>query len=86
MPNPKVGTVTMGIEQAVKDSKGGKVAYRVDKLANLHIPAGKLSFETPKLLDNLLSIIAAVLKDKPAPVKRHLHEKYYPYINNGTRN
>jgi large subunit ribosomal protein L1 len=69
MPNPKVGTVTMAVEQAVKDAKGGKVAYRVDKLSNLHIPAGKISFITENLKDNLVSILAAIIKDKPATVK-----------------
>ncbi|MCD4817234.1 MAG: 50S ribosomal protein L1 [Candidatus Cloacimonetes bacterium] len=69
MPNPKVGTVTMDVKKAVNDSKGGKVTYRIDKLANLHLPAGKVSFEPKKLSDNVLMIINAILKDKPATVK-----------------
>ncbi len=69
MPNPKVGTVTMDVAKAVQDSKGGKVAYRVDKFSNLHIPAGKVSFEQNKLYDNIKSIINAVLKDKPSALK-----------------
>ena len=69
MPNPKVGTVTMEVGNVVKEAKFGKVAYRVDKFANLHVPAGKISFEIDKLKGNLLAIIAAILKDRPAAVK-----------------
>jgi len=69
MPNPKVGTVTMDVEKAVNESKGGKVTYRVDKFANLHIPAGKVSFDSDKIKENLLAIIAAILKERPATVK-----------------
>ncbi|MCB5234839.1 MAG: 50S ribosomal protein L1 [Candidatus Cloacimonetes bacterium] len=69
MPNPKVGTVTMDIAQAVEDSKGGKVAYRVDKFANLHIPAGKISFSEVQLKDNIKVIIGAILKERPAALK-----------------
>lgn len=69
MPNPKVGTVTMEVGQAVRDAKFGKVAYRVDKFANLHIPAGKLSFEKDKLRENIVTIIAAIVREKPAAVK-----------------
>ena len=69
MPNPKVGTVTMDIAQAVEDSKGGKVTYRVDKFANLHVPAGKLSFSEEKLRDNIKAIVAAVLKERPSALK-----------------
>lgn len=69
MPNPKVGTVTMDITKAVSDSKGGKVTYRVDKFANLHIMAGKLSFEASKLKENIITIIAAILRERPAALK-----------------
>jgi large subunit ribosomal protein L1 len=69
MPNPKVGTVTMDVAKAVEDSKGGKVTYRVDKFANLHIPAGKLSFEEDKLRENIKAILAAVIKERPATLK-----------------
>lgn len=69
MPNPKVGTVTMDITKAVSEAKGGKVTYRVDKFANLHIMAGKLSFEAPKLKENIITIIAAILRERPATVK-----------------
>ena len=69
MPNPKVGTVTMDITKAVSEAKGGKVTYRVDKFSNLHIMAGKLSFEASKLKENIITIIAAILRERPATVK-----------------
>ena len=69
MPNPKVGTVTMDITKAVSEAKGGKVTYRVDKFSNLHIMAGKLSFDAPKLKENIITIIAAILRERPATVK-----------------
>lgn len=69
MPNPKVGTVTMDIAKAVDEAKGGKVTYRVDKFANLHIPTGKISFEADQLKTNIKAILAAILKDRPATMK-----------------
>ena len=69
MPNPKVGTVTMDIQKAVKDAKGGKITYRVDKFSNLHVIAGKVSFPKENLKENILAIVGAVLKDRPATVK-----------------
>jgi len=69
MPNPKVGTVTMDVKKAVSESKGGKVTYRIDKFANLHIIGGKLSFEIDKLKDNIVTIIAAILRERPAALK-----------------
>lgn len=69
MPNPKVGTVTMDVAKAVEEAKGGKVTYRVDKFANLHIPAGKLSFEEDKLRENIKAILSAVIKERPATLK-----------------
>lgn len=69
MPNPKVGTVTMDIKKAVSESKEGKITYRVDKFANLHIIGGKLSFENKKLKENILTIISAILRERPAALK-----------------
>ena len=69
MPNPKVGTVTMDVAKAVKDSKGGKVEYRVDKFGNVHVPAGKKSFDIEKLKENILTIVSAILRERPATVK-----------------
>jgi large subunit ribosomal protein L1 len=69
MPNPKDGTVTMDIGKAVTDAKGGKVTYRVDKFANLHIPAGKRSFPDANLKENVKAILASILRDRPATLK-----------------
>jgi large subunit ribosomal protein L1 len=59
----------MDVGKAVEESKGGKVTYRVDKFANLHIPAGKISFPETDLRANLKSILAAILKERPATLK-----------------
>lgn len=69
MPNPKVGTVTMDVTKAVNESKGGKVTYRIDKFANLHVIGGKKSFTEDMLKENILSIISAILRERPAALK-----------------
>ena len=69
MPNPKSGTVTMHVAKAIKDTKAGKVEYRLDKFANIHVPIGKASFGADKLLENFNTIIEAIVKAKPAAAK-----------------
>ncbi|MBI3324980.1 MAG: 50S ribosomal protein L1 [Candidatus Omnitrophica bacterium] len=69
MPNPKVGTVTDDVAKAINEVKQGKVEFKMDKLANLHLVIGKLSFEAGKLLDNARAILAAVVRARPTAVK-----------------
>jgi large subunit ribosomal protein L1 len=69
MPNPKTGTVTMDVAKAVKETKAGKVEFRVDKTGIIHAPVGKAGFPTDKLHENALTLIQAVVKAKPAAAK-----------------
>ncbi|MGB7589418.1 MAG: 50S ribosomal protein L1 [Solirubrobacterales bacterium] len=69
MPNPKVGTVTDDIEKAVTESKAGKVEYRTDRQAIIHLAIGKASFEEQKLLDNYMTVIEEIIRAKPASAK-----------------
>ncbi|GGF35357.1 50S ribosomal protein L1 [Halobacillus andaensis] len=69
MPNPKTGTVTFEVEKAVNEIKAGKVEYRVDKAANIHVPIGKASFDEGKLKENFEAITDALVKAKPQAAK-----------------
>jgi len=69
MPNPKTGTVTMDVAQAVKETKLGKVEFRVDKNGIIHVPIGKKSFDTEKLHENGQALLAAIMKARPASAK-----------------
>ena len=69
MPNPKTGTVTMAIEQTVKEFKAGKVEYRTDKVGNIQVPVGKVSFDDQKLVENVQAIYNQMLRVKPQTVK-----------------
>src|SRR6201999_3917913 len=69
MPNPKVGTVTDDVEKAVSDSKSGKVEYRTDRQAIVHLAIGKASFDAGKLLDNYDTVMDEIVRAKPAGAK-----------------
>lgn len=69
MPNPKTGTVTMDVAKAVSDSKAGKVTYRTDRDGNVHVPVGKVSFDTDKLVGNFKTIEDTIVKARPASVR-----------------
>jgi large subunit ribosomal protein L1 len=69
MPNPKTGTVTMNVANAVKEIKNGKVEYRCDKVGNIHVGFGKASFDTQKLVENFKTIYDVLAKAKPSTVK-----------------
>ncbi len=69
MPNPKVGTVTLDVAQAVQEIKAGKIEYRTDKAGNVHLPVGKMSFDADKLADNYFTLLDTIVKAKPAASK-----------------
>jgi len=69
MPNPKTGTVTPNVAQAIKEIKAGKVEFRVDKTGIIHAPVGKTSFATDKLVANTLALVDSVVRAKPAAAK-----------------
>ncbi len=69
MPNPKTGTVTFDVAKAVQEVKAGKVEFRTDKTALVHVPVGKISFDSQKLVENATTVVTAVVKAKPAVAK-----------------
>lgn len=69
MPNPKTGTVTMDVAKAVKDIKGGRIEFRVDKHANLQFVVGKVSFDAEKLAENYRAVFEEVMRLRPSTVK-----------------
>ena len=77
MPNPKTGTVTFDVKTAVKETKAGKVEYRVDKTGVIHVAVGKISFDVDKIQDNARAILEAVVKAKPSTAKG----KYVKKVN-----
>jgi large subunit ribosomal protein L1 len=77
MPNPKTGTVTFEVSKALAEIKAGKVEFRVDKTAIIHVPVGKLSFSDQKLVENTQAVIQAVMKARPSAAKgRYLKSIY----------
>ncbi len=77
MPNPKTGTVTMDVTTAIRETKAGKVEFRVDKTGVIHVPVGKVSFDSDKIVENAQMLIDAVVKAKPSTAKG----KYVKKIN-----
>lgn len=69
MPNPKSGTVTFDVAKAIKEAKAGKIEYRVDKGANIHVPVGKMSFDREKLIENIKALAQELVRAKPASAK-----------------
>lgn len=69
MPNPKTGTVTMDVAKTVKELKGGRIEFRVDKQANIAVSVGKLSFEAEKIVENVKAFVDAIIRAKPASSK-----------------
>jgi len=69
MPNPKTGTVTQDVGQAVKEAKAGKITFRVDKTGNLHVPIGKATFDEKALAENALTFFEKVIQLKPSSIK-----------------
>jgi large subunit ribosomal protein L1 len=80
MPNPKTGTVTLDVANAVRETKAGKVEYRVDKTGVIHVPVGKVSFDPDKIIENAKVLIDAVIKAKPTTAKG----KYVKKVNVAT--
>ncbi len=87
MPNPKTGTVTTDLAKAVAEIKAGKVEYRTDKEANMHVSIGRVSFDEKKIAENLQALVDAILKARPAAVKGNyiktavVHTTMGPAIN-----
>ena len=87
MPNPKAGTVVKAEElpRVIEETKAGRVEYRLDKTANLHVSIGKTSFEADKLYDNLAALMDAIKKSPPGCCQRHLHSPHHIDIHHGPR-
>ena len=69
MPNPKTGTVTFDVGKAVRDAKAGKLEYRTDRGANVHVPIGKKSFAERQLVENYAALVEEIVRAKPAAAK-----------------
>ena len=87
MPNPKTGTVTMDLAKAIHEIKAGKVEYRTDKEANMHVSIARVSFDEKKIAENLTALVEAILKARPAACKGNyiktavIHTTMGPAIN-----
>ena len=83
MPNPKIGTVTMDVAQAVEDAKGGQVQFKAEKAGVIHAGVGKASFDPAKLAENVRAFVSAVQKAKPAGRQGHLCEENLALVHDG---
>ena len=86
MPNPKTGTVTFDVGKAVQEVKAGKVEFRTDKTALVHVPVGKISFPPEKLVDNATTVITSVVKAKPTVAKGQICEGLLSEFQHGPGN
>ena len=85
MPNPKTGTVTMDVGKAVREAKAGKLEYRTDRGANVHIPIGKRSFDERALVENYAALIDEIVRAKPAVGEGPVHQEDHAREHDGPR-
>ena len=85
MPNPKVGTVTMDVKKAIQESKAGKVEYRTDRTANVHLAIGKKDFSERQLLENYAAIIDELIRAKPSGAKGRYLQHDHACVDHGPR-
>jgi large subunit ribosomal protein L1 len=69
MPNPKTGTVTFEVGKAIEEIRKGRVEYKVDKAGNVHVPVGKVSFQSQQIIDNARTVFDSIMKAKPSSSK-----------------
>ena len=85
MPNPKVGTVTMDVKEAIEAAKGGQVQFKAEKAGVVHAGIGKASFDEAKLVENVRAFVDAVSKAKPSGTKGHVYAKGRNLVDHGPR-
>ena len=85
MPNPKTGTVTMDVAKAVREAKAGKIEYRTDRGANVHIPIGKRSFDERALVENYAALLDEIVRAKPCRRQGPLHQEDHACDDDGAR-
>ena len=85
MPNPKTGTVTFDVAKAVSDAKAGKLEYRTDRGANVHVAIGKKSFDERSLVENYAALVEEIVRAKPASVEGPLHQGHHADVDDGPR-
>ena len=85
MPNPKTGTVTFEVGKAIQEIRKGRVEYKVDKAGNVHVPVGKVSFQSQPITDNARAVFDSILKAKPSSSKGKYVEKCNVVKHDGTR-